>query len=58
MVGLAGALRLSDLPRLRSLAPDFAGFRSAVCRGDRGGELDPALLRALKAAWSGASVPA
>jgi len=47
MAGLAGALRLADLPRVRALAPDFAGFRSAVCNGDRGGALDPARLRAL-----------
>jgi len=42
--GLAGALRRGDLPALRSLAPDFAGFRSAVCAGDRGSELDPRRL--------------
>ncbi|MBL8351734.1 MAG: (5-formylfuran-3-yl)methyl phosphate synthase [Burkholderiaceae bacterium] len=47
MVGLAGALRLGHLPALRALAPDFAGFRSAVCAGDRGGALDPARLAAL-----------
>jgi len=47
LAGLAGALRLADLPRVRALAPDFAGFRSAVCNGDRGGALDPARLRAL-----------
>lgn len=46
-VGLAGALRAADLPRLAALRPDFAGFRSAVCRGDRGSALDPALLQEL-----------
>ena len=46
-VGLAGALRRADLPRLRALAPDFAGFRSAVCDGDRAGTLDAGRLRAL-----------
>ena len=50
MAGLAGALRLADLPRLHALAPDFAGFRSAICNGDRGGALDPARLRALRQA--------
>jgi uncharacterized protein (UPF0264 family) len=40
LVGLAGALRLPDLPALRGLAPDFAGFRSAVCVGDRSSTLD------------------
>ena len=47
LVGLAGALRLPQLGALRALAPDFAGFRSAVCDGDRRGALDPARLRAL-----------
>jgi uncharacterized protein (UPF0264 family) len=50
--GLAGALRLADLPALRALAPDFAGFRSAVCAGDRGSTLDGALLRDLSRALS------
>ena len=48
LVGLAGALRVLDLPRLAALAPDFAGFRSAVCAGDRAGALDLALLQALR----------
>ncbi len=47
LVGLAGALRLEHLPRLFDLAPDFAGFRSAVCSGSRAGALDPARLAAL-----------
>jgi hypothetical protein len=47
MVGLAGALRLQHLQSLARLAPDFAGFRSAVCSGDRGSALDGELLRAL-----------
>jgi uncharacterized protein (UPF0264 family) len=50
MVGLAGALRIGDAPRLGALAPDFAGFRSAVCAGDRSASLDPERLRALVAA--------
>jgi len=47
LVGLAGALRLTDLPRLQALAPDFAGFRSAVCDGDRACALSAQRLRAL-----------
>ena len=50
MVGLAGALRLADLPQLAQLRPDFAGFRSAVCDGSREGRLDPDRLEALGAA--------
>jgi len=49
MVGLAGALRAAQAPRLRELAPDFAGFRSAVCAGDRSAALDPQRLRELMA---------
>lgn len=47
--GLAGALRASDVPALRALEPDFAGFRSAVCDGGRAGALQPARVRALAA---------
>jgi uncharacterized protein (UPF0264 family) len=39
-VGLAGALRVAHADRLAALAPDFAGFRSAVCRGQRSDALD------------------
>jgi len=49
LVGLAGALRLPHLPALAELAPDFAGFRSAVCAGDRGSVLEAALVRDLAA---------
>lgn len=47
MVGLAGALRMAHAPLLRALAPDFAGFRTAVCEGDRSAALDPQRLLAL-----------
>jgi uncharacterized protein (UPF0264 family) len=49
LAGLAGALRLEHLPRLLRLAPDFAGFRSAVCGGARTSDLVPAKVRALSA---------
>ncbi len=49
-VGLAGALMPSDIPALRRLAPDYAGFRSAVCAGDRRLGLDAGRLRDLLAA--------
>ncbi len=48
LAGLAGALRRQDLTLLRRIAPDFAGFRSAVCQGDRSAGLDARLLDALK----------
>lgn len=50
LAGLAGALRLGDLPRLRALGPDFAGFRSAVCDGARTGRLDARRVAQLAAA--------
>lgn len=49
MVGLAGALRATHEPLLRALAPDFAGFRTAVCAGDRSSALDPQRLHSLVA---------
>lgn len=50
LAGLAGALRLPHLPAVLGLTPDFAGFRSAVCAGERSGLLDPLRLQALLAA--------
>lgn len=47
-LGLAGALRLDDLPAIAELAPDFAGFRTAVCSGDRTAQLDPRRVRHLR----------
>jgi len=52
--GLAGALRASDLPRLARLAPDFAGFRSAVCAGARSDALDAQRVRNIVAELGGA----
>ncbi len=54
MVGLAGALRRHHAAEIVALAPDFAGFRSAVCIGERSGALDAACLRALVAAMRAA----
>ena len=60
LAGLAGALRLNELKSLHLLAPDFAGFRSAVCDGDRAGALVSQRVRALcdACAASGQRVPA
>jgi (5-formylfuran-3-yl)methyl phosphate synthase len=52
MCGLAGALRVEHLPQLMALAPDFAGFRTAVCGADRSAALDADRLRALRQAAS------
>ncbi|HET7524885.1 MAG TPA: (5-formylfuran-3-yl)methyl phosphate synthase [Burkholderiaceae bacterium] len=53
LCGLAGALRVDDVAQLLALAPDFAGFRSAVCAGERDGALDAQRVRALKSALRG-----
>jgi (5-formylfuran-3-yl)methyl phosphate synthase len=47
LAGMAGALRLTHVPMICALAPDFAGFRSALCAGDRRGALDPRRLHEL-----------
>ncbi|MGD9836069.1 MAG: (5-formylfuran-3-yl)methyl phosphate synthase, partial [Piscinibacter sp.] len=47
MVGVAGALRREQARQIAALQPDFAGFRSAVCAGERSGALDAQRLREL-----------
>ncbi|MDQ0590692.1 uncharacterized protein (UPF0264 family) [Variovorax paradoxus] len=56
MAGVAGALRVAHVPLLQSLAPDFAGFRSAVCVADRKTALCPERLAALAALLHGEAV--
>lgn len=58
MVGLAGALRIADVPALERLGCDFAGFRSAVCAGTRAGTLDLQRLEALRRSMQGATLQA
>ena len=59
LCGLAGALRTGDLPGIAALAPDFAGFRSAVCAADRAGALEAPRVRELRRALDAAmSLPA
>jgi len=48
--GLAGSLRAEHVIALRALEPDIAGFRGALCDGTRTGRLNPAKVRALRAA--------
>lgn len=50
LAGLAGSLRQDDLPALHATHCDFAGFRGAVCHGDRRGELDAQRVAALHGA--------
>lgn len=48
-LGLAGALRLADIERVRAFGPDIVGFRGAACEGGRSGPLVAARVRALRA---------
>ncbi|WP_448187973.1 (5-formylfuran-3-yl)methyl phosphate synthase [Azospirillum sp. sgz301742] len=53
LTGLAGSLTLADVPLLLRLAPDYLGFRTALCvGGERGGALDPAALASVRSAIS------
>ena len=49
MTGLAGSLRLDDIPGLAAVGPDYLGFRGALCSGGRTGRLDPEKLAAARA---------
>jgi uncharacterized protein (UPF0264 family) len=40
LTGLAGSLKLEDMPALIQLAPDYLGFRGALCSGGRVGRID------------------
>ena len=52
-LALAGALRAEDLPVVCATGADIAGVRSAACAGGRRtGSLDPARVRALRAAYT------
>jgi uncharacterized protein (UPF0264 family) len=47
--GLAGSLRLAQVPELLALEPDVLGFRGALCRAsDRQSALDAAALAAVR----------
>jgi FolB domain-containing protein len=49
MTGLAGSLEAPDVPRLLLLAPDFLGFRGALCaQRDRTAGIDPAAVGVIR----------
>jgi dihydroneopterin aldolase len=49
LTGLAGSLEAADVPRLLLLAPDYLGFRGALCGShDRRAGLDPAELKLIR----------
>jgi dihydroneopterin aldolase len=35
LTGLAGSLQVTDIPLLSALAPDYLGFRTALCHDGR-----------------------
>lgn len=55
LCGLAGSLSIADIPPLVALQPDYLGFRGALCRDGRTGELDPKKVRDVCAAVRKAS---
>jgi len=49
--GLAGSLRLQDIPRLLPLNPDYLGFRGALCEhSSRVGRIESARLTSIRTA--------
>lgn len=51
MAGLAGSLTRADIAPLLDLAPDYLGFRGALCAGAlRAGRLEPTAVEAVRAA--------
>ncbi|BBL58432.1 (5-formylfuran-3-yl)methyl phosphate synthase [Methylomonas koyamae] len=52
LTGLAGSLRCEDVPGLLALAPDYLGFRGALCREHcRTAQLDLNRIRQVRAQW-------
>lgn len=50
LTGLAGSLEAPDVPRLLLLAPDYLGFRGALCAAhDRTAGLDPGAIGVIRA---------
>jgi len=48
LAGLAGSLRIGHLPAVLAIAPDIAGFRTALCAGGRTGRLESGRVRAIR----------
>ena len=51
MTGLSGSLEAPDIPRLLPFAPDFLGFRGALCKGTvRTGAIDAEAVKQIRCA--------
>ncbi|PWC46047.1 (5-formylfuran-3-yl)methyl phosphate synthase [Azospirillum sp. TSA6c] len=57
LTGLAGSLRVADIPALTALSPDYLGFRGALCGGERTAGIDPQALSRVAAAMAGSTPP-
>lgn len=55
LTGLAGSLRVADIPALSALSPDYLGFRGAFCGGERTAAIDPQAAARIAAAMAGSS---
>ncbi|MFP5516492.1 MAG: (5-formylfuran-3-yl)methyl phosphate synthase [Alphaproteobacteria bacterium] len=53
LTGLAGSLRVADIPALSALSPDYLGFRGALCGGERTAGIDPQAVARVAAAVAG-----
>ncbi|RIZ66858.1 MAG: hypothetical protein D0531_02435 [Methylococcales bacterium] len=57
LCGLAGSLRISDIPELIAYHPDYLGFRGALCQEhNRVGQLNVQAVRAIKEAMQAGSM--
>lgn len=57
LTGLAGSLRVADIPALTALSPDYLGFRGALCGGERTAGIDPQAVSRVAAAMAGPTPP-
>ena len=53
LTGLAGSLRIADIPALAALSPDYLGFRGALCGGERTAGIDPQAVARVATAFAG-----
>lgn len=56
LTGLAGSLRVADIPALMALSPDYLGFRGALCNGERTAGIDPQAAARVAACVVGSAV--
>lgn len=51
-VAVAGSLRVDDLPAIHACGPDYVALRSALCHGDRTGQLSVERVRDICRRWT------